>query len=110
MPNDIASEATAKRLAIGIGVLSGLLFLPSLLPAGFAIFMLDAPGSGPLHEFYVMTTVVVLLFMPIICILGVIVPWRSFKKGRYNRVVIWTVFTVVLMIYWAPFAYILYTT
>ena len=100
----------AKWLAIIVGTLSALLFLPSLLPAGFAIYVLDAPGSGPLHDVYVGVTFAVLLFMPLICILGVIVPWRGYRRGAYQRVVAWTLCTMALMLYWAPSAYTFYFT
>ena len=109
-PGGDALELPAKRMAIVVGTLSGLLFLPSLLPAGFAIFMLDAPGSGPMHQFYVMITITVLLLMPVICLLGAIMPWRAYKQGKYKKVVIWTCCTVVLMLYWSPFAYAIYFT
>ncbi len=104
------AQAIAKRLAIVTVVTSILVLGPSIIPAGFAIYMLDTPGTGILHEIFVWGTVLVLALMPIIAILGAIVPWRGYRRGNYRLVTIWSLCTLALIPYWAMWAYTIYFT
>ena len=103
-------ETIAKRLAVVTAVVCVLVFAPSIMPAGFSIYMLDSPGSGLMHELFVWGTVLVLLLMPLISILGTIVPWRGYKRGRYRLAIVWSLCTLALIPYWAMWAYIVYFT
>jgi hypothetical protein len=107
---DARTRSIAKRLAIVTAVVCVLIFAPSIMPAGFAIYMLDSPGSGFLHELFVWGTVLVLLLMPIIAILGSFVPWRAYKRDKYRLTIIWSLCTLALIPYWAMWAYIVYFT
>ncbi len=100
----------ARRLATVTAVICVLIFAPSIIPAGFAVYMLDTPGDGILHELYVWGTMLVLLLMPVIAILGALVPWRGYRRGSYRLAIAWSLCTLVLIPYWAVRAYAVYFT
>ena len=100
----------AKHLSVFTGATCALAVLPALLPAGYAIFMLEHPGAGLLHDLYVWFTMAVLILMPVIALLGVFIPWRMFKRGQYAKTVTWCVATLALLGYWSVWAYTLYFT
>jgi hypothetical protein len=82
--------------------------LPALLPAGFAIYMLEDPGTGLLHDVYVWFTMGVLILMPVIALIGVFLPWRVYRRGQYSKAVTLCVVILAVLGYWAYWAYGMY--
>lgn len=104
------TPAIAKRLAIVTAVVCVLIFAPSIMPAGFAIYLLDTPGRGALHVITVWGSIAILLLMPVISLLGSIVPWRCYKRGNNRLAIIWCLCTLALIPFWVMLAYIFYST
>ena len=85
-------------------------FVLSLLPAGFAVLLLDTPGSGIVHEVTVWGSIALLMSMPAIARLGSFMPWRMARRGVGPGTFRWCLVTLLLIALWARLASPLYFT
>ncbi len=104
------SQNRAKLLAIATVILCLAIFLISLIPAGFSIYVFDTPGSGLLHELYVWGLFFILALMPIFAVTTGFKAWRAYKLGNYRRVVAWSGGLFILFLCWAQPAWTIYFT
>ena len=101
---------SSRSFIVLTAVVCVAVFVLSLLPAGFAIFLLDTPGSGIVHEVTVWGSIALLMSMPVISLLGSFMPWRMARRGNGPGAFRWCLVTLVLIALWAVLASPLYFT
>ncbi len=100
----------AKPVTIVCAVLSAVMLFASLLPAGFAIYLFESPGSGFAHDLYVWAGFLLLVLMPLIALAGVVVPWIAYRRDRQSLAFWWAIAVLALFVCWLPFARVFYLT
>ena len=107
---DVPASRGYRLQAIAIVVLCIVLFAASLIPAGFAIFIFDTPGSGLSHTVNVWGRFLLLALMPVFSLAAAISIWRASRRGKTRRVGMWSFAVLVLAVLWATQAWLIYFT
>ncbi len=100
----------AKLICIGLTVFGVLVFVPSLMVAGFSFYAIDHPGAGVARNLYVAFVMTVSMLMPVIAVAAPIFSWVSYRRQAYRRIKVATLLLLVFTALWLfPFSTVFFT-